>query len=241
MKRNIEIRYVYVKRFDWENPMLAQEFAGHPKPGMVYRSGYDVDTKTYFLYVDMPSLIMVPETEFNVEGKSLFHLTKSNLLSITPKEEFLDTMIKWFGLEDKSEAQRVHAETVDANKTEIKQGLSQSLMLHEPTEEQMITEVSKLIGNVFMTNKDLFEVITKVIKYSHEYDLNQSPIQESVVYGPEGKGANILSCHETLEDYMSHIRRGGDNPEDLYRAIWCLIREAVRRNIQGIDDETHRD
>jgi hypothetical protein len=218
-------KYLYVKHWEYADPILLEVFHGLPKVGCVYKTEMNPSTNQYFLQfkegniqILLPDLIRnnAEQDGYNCE---LVELSKSNILDLNLEETELDKIISWTTMIPQNEQLQVFQQ-------------AHLQMQHEQAER--MAYVYEALSRLDMVNSIHVDILHNTAEMLEEKNL-MNPEDDISLDENHGLGVNISRAQEALNRYSGPDRRTNEDPTDLYEALYHIVREIERRDINDLD------
>jgi hypothetical protein len=223
-------KYLYVKHWEYADPILLEFFQGLPKKQSVYRAELNPDTNQYsMIFKEGAFPLLIPTLITNnlaQDGYSceLVELSKSNILDLNLEEDDLDKIISW--TENKT--------MINNNSLQVFQE-AHLQMQHEQAER--LAYVTEAISRLDSVNSIHVDIIFDAVEMLEEKNLlDHDPINDIALDERLGLGVNISRAQDSLKRYSSNDRRTNEDPTDLYEALYHIVRELERRTLNEIDE-----
>jgi len=240
---NSEIVYLYVKSFEWFDPIDNENNVGQPKGGFVYRAVVNRETKTYRLvYMDetkkmtavyLPVLITGEESEYNYRSE-IIEITKNNILSLNLAERDLHMLLVWIKEKNQSLKQALG---VEQPQQQIPNLTSEQVMnvIQSDQEDKYLHKIGESLVNIRNFDPILYDALSELIFYVEEVTSPSNAVDDEDGYSSVlGAGVNISKASEALKRYGSDDRRTNLDYTDLLEAHYALLVETGRRIIHNI-------
>lgn len=226
---DIEIKYLFIRKWVWSDSMMIEEFQGHPRTGRVYRAIFNDKTGNY--------KVLIGETflAFNKEDltEDLVEITLNNLLDFQFHEEDLDLLNSWIESDNKD----IKAEY----EPPIQQGLTKLRKAMDNQEQEEANAAGRAVDalmELYMTNTLQFEILLELatILVSENVNSMSDPAYGMTIHKTRGLGINIARSVRALGKYASDDRRTNERVEDLYDAIVGVVTELERKISNNLID-----
>lgn len=223
---DVEVKHIYIKKFKYNNPEIAESMCGHPISNRVYKSIFNINTKHHRLL--LPDGVVMgfdvlngsnPDAEYD-----LIEITLDNILDFDIQETDLDLMLK----EDQSPT----FEIIGLEK--LQEALNQQGM----DEVDFSQRASEAVLGLFHANPLKAEILVDLANYLSDADLDSyEDIANHIRHHPtSGKGLNIAQALRALDSYNDDSRRTGEDMEDLFVALEAIVTEMERKIENGLID-----
>lgn len=252
---NTALGYLFVKQFAWSSAGDNENHVGHPKPGRVYRSVFNKDTKTWRLFYEIDGKltgIFLPklnaeertdEDKFFTELQytaEIIELSKTTILDCDITTEDLDLLCKWIDEGNQPikhimgfEREQPHG-FMPVSGEEIVRALQQNML----RDEEFVAFI-KQARHLKENNLLLFDAIAEFVWFLNEsmavpdetIDSTWTEFSKTL-----GAGKNISKSLEHLSRYGGESQRTNMMQEDLFGAIKSLMLEQARRSLHGIHE-----
>lgn len=217
--KDVEIKYVFVKSFQFFNPAEAEALSGHPRVGSVYRSVQNLHTKHHRLLLP-DGVIMGFNQLVGESGGASFELAEiniDNILDYDIAEEDLQIFL------------HPNDDIFEQPPTIMIEGLQQQLEQSIEDEVDFSSRASDVVLSLFEINPVKAEVLIKVASFLLDSEMQS---HEDAAYNlklsSKGLGLNIGAALIHLDRYSSEDRRTSECEEDLLEAIGAIVLEMER-------------
>lgn len=234
--QDVVVKYLVCKRWSYHDLADNEKFQGEPRQGSVYRAAYNTKTNSYRLILNenpinallIDSLI---STESQQGSYELAELTKYNILDFDLKESELDKIINW-----------KHKNNTDLYPTDLPQdnlvviNFQAALAQHQHEEAERFAWMTEEMDNLDQVNSLHFEILVELAAYLTEFNLlrHEDPL-DLALDEDMGKGVNVSRAQSYLKKYVGKDRKTNDEREDIITAIYHLITELERRDLNEQD------
>lgn len=226
---DVQVKYVFIKSFEWINRTFAEVYSGHPHMGKVYRAVYNPFSKNWKLVIpgsiDMIDIMGFESLENSNEQftSEIILLDKSNVTTLNLSEKSLDQIIKWNESGHK-DIQEMYGERNEELPTTITFNF-QALQDQQTQLRIAILESFEPLANI---NSIQLEILMKLARTLVQINVEES---DDIKYNDNiGMGNNISAAIRDIQTYYSTDRRTNYDPDDLYCAMTHLIEE-INRNV----------
>lgn len=216
-KSDTEIRYVYIKKFSYYHPEVAESFSGHPRTGGIYRSLYHLHTKHHRLLLPDGIVLGFNQLVGN-SGDAEFDLaeiTKDNILDFNLSEEDLDVFLLPNNDIFFEPSMKVH----------------EAIVRQEEIESDFAHRASEIIMGLWSINSikaelllDIAHCLTELEMTSHEDAANYLRLHPT-----KGMALNIGEALRALDRYAGDDRKSNEDTADLMVAIESCVTELERK------------
>lgn len=243
--KDIEVKYLYTKRFVWHSTMDREIFQGFPLKGRVYRDLYNPKTQNHKLKIEG---IVISEEGMQLNGLAIKALQESGsdydcdfvevtldtILDLDILEEDLDSINKWIE-SGNTDLEKLYE---PAPMNEGLKKLKKALHDQSQDEAEALAMGTQTIMNLWLANPDKFNVIMGLIEFLTESDLNSlsDPAFYIRLHPVDGKGVNITQALRAIDIYNSDDRRRNQDIRDLYAAMEALTTELERKFVNNLID-----
>jgi hypothetical protein len=230
---DVRFKYVYVKAFKWGDPLGNERFGGHPKAGGVYRTIYNINSKSYKLLLNntMDFLLLTALTTTDDLGSSEIEaLTPHNIVGFDLTEEQLDKLVTWITTDNADIRERYTKST--PNFSEV---FSTALVKQVSTENTAMTRVVHTCLPLHQINPQMLDLVMELIQHLIDDEYSKAEDTLNIALTTEGKGLNIHHAVHHLQDYMRPVKLGGDERVSLINSILNILTELERRSINELD------
>jgi hypothetical protein len=242
---NTRIIYLYIRSFEWIDPMDTESKDGHPMVGKVYRTVHNKDTNSYRLIYEkegvmigiyLPKLTVTAVDETTKEPgykANIEEITIKNILDFNLSEEDLDNIIAWqtnkqfkdeIGLKKKKEEKPTQEITPATIINAVQQ--------HE--NKQVMANMGDRVLFLRERNTPLFSALQSLLDYLVEQEGENQDLSWLEYNKDLGAGTNISTALRALIRYSGEDRRTNQMYTDLLEAIRAIMCEAARKEIHGI-------
>lgn len=210
-----KIKYIYVKKFSYHIPDVAESFAGHPHSGKIYRSIFNIHTGHHRLLLPHPVVLGFNELVgiSDMADFELIEITLDNILDFDLTEENLDVFLK-------PDTDIIF---------EPQQMIQNAMAQHEQEETDFAHRASGTIMDLWSINPMKAEILlsiahclTEVEMTSHEDPAN------NLRYTSRGLGVNIAEALRSINRYSCDNKKINEDTSDLMVAIESLVVEIER-------------
>lgn len=231
------LRYVYVNAFKWKDTVSSEMYAGHPRAGKVYRAVYNTNTNNYRIglpgtphFFVFPKLILTEEDEAECTC-DMVEITKENIVQLNLPEDGLDQMTQWIET-DNNDLREVTPE--EKNIKNGLQRLQKAVSDQELEEIRLMSQAQQVIQDIYLVDTSLLNVYLDIGRLLYKRSMEE-PITHDLRRGSDGRGINIFSATNHINDYMRPVKAGGDYKESIEEAIIDLTIELERRKLNNLD------
>lgn len=232
-KENTIFGFLYVKEFEWMDPLDKESHGGQPKKGRVYRSIYNNQTNSYRLYYELggqltglylPQLHSIETENYHVVyTSSIVPLSRTTILDCDITPEDVEQLCKW----------------IDDDNKEIKTltGLKNEVTPRPVSGQEIAKAFAQVKDEYFLefiagakqlkdTNSTLFEGVANCVHFFNSLgEDNSGPLEYNKT---TGTGRNIGKAMDHLKNYTSENRRVNLDPNDLMLATKSILSELMR-------------
>lgn len=229
---DLEVKYLFVKKWKWINVEAREKYQGHPEEGRVYRAFHHTKTKSYRVMVPgfngflMDKPIVTDEDEgFLCECEVV---EKKNLCNLNFKEEDLDNIINWIETKNSDLYQQNLPIPLESFLANI--GLQ-----HQMEQADRMAYVTDALTRLDSVNSIQVDVLLELIETLYDKNLESVNQEDISLDENHGLGVNVSRTQDALKRYAGNDRRTNEAPEDLYEAMGHLVKEAERRIYNELD------
>lgn len=224
---DVEVKHIYIKKFKYNNPEIAESMCGHPISNRVYKSIFNINTKHHRLL--LPDGVIMgfdvlngsnPDAEYD-----LIEITLDNILDFDIQETDLDLMLK----EDQSPT----FEIIGFEK--LQEALNQQGM----DEVDFSQRASEAVLGLFHANPLKAEILVDLANYLSDADLDSysDPSNHLRFHPKYGAGVSLAKALQALDRYTCENRRISENIGDLFETMEACVTEIER--VYSSDDENY--
>lgn len=222
-KADVEVRYIFIKKFEFRDSYEKEALCGHPLIGRIYRSVFNVNTKHHRLLLP-DGVIMGFDTLVGSQVGADFELIDidiTNILDFDITEEDLSLFLK--------PNTDIFNENIVIGGLE---NLQNAINQNEADEDDASHRASHIIMDLYRISPQKFEIILELSERLIELELHtHEDIAHYLRYDPEkGLALNIAPALRALDTYAGTSRKTSQDPEDLYEALESIIVELERVN-----------
>ena len=221
-KTDIELKYIFINKFDYRDPLESESFNAHPRVGHIYHSAFNVHTKHHRLI--LPDGVLMGFNSLKGDSGSaefdMVEITLNNILDFNIKEEDLEVFLRPddFG----------HHQPMI-----IIEGLKQlqEAMVRTEDEEVGFAHVaSESIMDLWRANPVKAEILVTLADYLTETDLDSysDPGGYLRLHPTKGMAVNIVQALRALDTYASDDVRISEDESDLLIALEAIVTEYER-------------
>lgn len=239
--KDVSIRYLFVKAFEWVDVALKERYQGHPKPETVYRSLFNETTGNYKIFVGnimfIADKLNTTEEDQQARTSTIEVITKNNILELNLPEAELDAIIAWEATSNK-DIKSIY-ETPPQPKQQGLIALKAAMSDQEAKEAAEMDIAMEVLEELYMLNTSLFKLVVETASalIHHDLNLHQNGAMMTLELSDHGAGYNIGTAMKKLNRYLSKPKKGGDDREDIIDAVVKLYTELDRRSLLGLDNE----
>lgn len=233
----MEIQYLFVNKFHWSDAGMTDEFDGHPREGLVYRSIYNEDTKLRDVEIFPGKNIVIQSSQLEGEefnyNSDLVPLNRENILLYPVKEEDLTKILIW-----DENGNRDMLDKFERSRTQsVPPILVQAMIEQEQEEMQVLQDALDSMAEVHNLNFLHVPIITELCVYLKAESLmtEDDPAHFLEIDENKGLSINIGRTMRALKHYASDDRRTNERREDLFEAMLGIMAELYRRDINEMD------
>lgn len=221
---DIEIKYLFVKKWDWSDSFTSDQFAGHPHKDRVYRAKFNDKSGVYKILID-DTFIAFSKEDFPVGD--LIEITLDNLLDFQFHEEDLDKLNTWIESDNKDIKAEYEQPPIQQGLTKLRKAMDNQ----EQQEEAAAGRALDVMMELYMTNTLQFEILLELasILVSENVNSMSDPAYGMTLDAKHGLGINVSRAVRALGKYSSSDRRNNERVEDLYDAVVGVVTEIERK------------
>lgn len=240
--KDVTIRYLFVKAFEWVDVALKERYQGHPKPETVYRSFFNETTGNYKIFVGnivfIADKLNTTEEDGQARTSTIEVITKGNILELNLPEAELDSIIAWEASSNK-DIKTIYEAPPPIHVSNGLVSLKAAMGDQEAREAADMDIAMEVLQELYMINTSLFHLIVETASalVHHDLQLHQNGAMMTLELSDHGAGYNIGTAMKKLNRYLSKPKRGGDDREDIMDAIVTLYTELDRRNLLSLDED----
>jgi hypothetical protein len=224
---DIEVKYVFVRNFEWNDTNFQEIYQSHPRKGHVYRNLYNKHTSNHKIHIQGPiDALLFDKLESKTEAYSsdMVEITKGNILNLNIPEKQLDQLLVW--MESKNEDIKGLFQEREEIPMNIQNNLAVAINQAMQDEHRFVNEAANTLADLHQVNSIQAEIVLHIARALTE--LNVGAEDEIRFNDNLGMGNNISSALRDIQTYYSTDRRTNEDPEDLMCAITHLIDEINR-------------
>jgi hypothetical protein len=221
----LEFKYLFIKKWVWNDTMVKEDMNGHPITNRVYRAVYNKQTQNTKLLIE-PDIALVFEQADQVD-KDLVELTSTNLIHQNVSEEDLDHLIYWLTNKDSEMQAYLGKNEQPFNPLQI---ISMAMQQHDQEEVEAANRALNAMRNLWLVNNIQFETVVALAEALTEYSVEREEDKTSfLLLGKNGSMVNIREALLALQRYSSDDRRTNGDEADVFEAVIALITELERK------------
>lgn len=215
------IKYLLVKKFSYHDPQEAESMSGHPLPGRIYRSVYNVNTKHHRLLLPDGVVMGFNQLTGTSEAASfeLVEITLENILDHDIVEE--DFAIFHHPNDDIFFEPKVEIIGLEALQQKIGESMHQEIDFSQ--------RASHAVLSLYQANPAKAEILVELAEYLNDKDLEASTdISNWMRYHHKGSFVNIAKALTALDRYTGENKRTNEAANDLFEALEAIVVELER-------------
>jgi hypothetical protein len=222
---DISIQYYYSKDFRWIDPMLSEQFQGHPRPGQVYRAIVNDSTKNIKVIVSENTAVVINDFLHGIHYEGyLTPLTLENILELNLEEKELDRIIKWQE-RDHADLKRLYNPQQTTGEHVVLQTLANAMNQQAGEEREDITRATNLLAALRITDSVGFELILELIDALGHESMSDEPSRALATDPRFSTGINVSRAMNSLCRYIGDDKRTNYDREDLIEAFLGIVNE----------------
>ena len=216
LQKDIEIKYLFIKKFTYFNPEDNEIFKGHPTPGRVYKSVYNINSKHHRLLLPAGIAMGFNQLAGTSEGAEfeLEEITINNILDFNIKEDDLDIFLQ--SNDDLFEPQM---------------NLHQAMLTIDREESDFSGRASEVVLGLWALNPTKAEILIEIADLLTKSELkSHEEITGWMRFHPQkGLPLNIEKAIKALDRYWGDERKTSEDTKDLFEALEAICVELERR------------
>lgn len=221
---DVSIKYLFIKKFSWNETWDKERFQGHPREGEVYRSIYNPKTNNNKLIINPPpggDSLLLEDFKNTYEGE-IIEITPQTLLECNLPEGNLDKLIQWLESENK-DLKDLYQQPAPL------QILQQAMSSQEYDEQQALNRAINILAELYNINGEVFDIVLALAEGMIQYTIErESDPTNFLMMGERGAAINIREAVIHLNRYVGPDRRTDLDKNDLYESIKYIIQEIER-------------
>jgi hypothetical protein len=240
--KDFEVKYVFIKSFEWNSAEDRVRFNGHPHQSEVYRMIHHNQSKTDSIIISVNNQVdaltfdkLVDKEPDKVYTSEILEITLENILDFDLSTKELDKLLEWMDSKNEDLLRKLNP---NHNQNLLPQpiitALAESMIdkFQEDTED--MNHAQMVMGDLLSLNSHQFYIILEIVQALIDYNLGDEDPSKFLLMGDKGLAINMADAMRSLAQYSSGPKMGEER-EQLLGAVLAIATELERRDLLNLD------